>query len=49
MTNRNKKEIEKINRRVYGNKSLAELNKSAKRKGLLNVDQYKKADKKYFS
>ena len=45
MTNKNKKEIEEINRRVYGNKSLAELKRSAKRKGLLNVDQYKKADK----
>ena len=45
MTNKYKKEIEEINRRVYGNKSLAELKRSAKRKGLLNVDQYKKADK----
>ena len=45
MTNKNKKEIEEINRRVYGNKSLAELKRSAKRKGLLNVDQYKNADK----
>ena len=45
MTNKNKKEIEEINRRVYGNKSLAELKRSAKKKGLLNVDQYKKADK----
>ena len=45
MTNKYKKEIEEINRRVYGNKSLAELKRSAKRKGLRNVDQYKKADK----
>ena len=45
MTNKYKKEIEEINRKVYGNKSLAELKRSAKRKGLLNVDQYKKADK----
>ena len=45
MTNKYKKEIEEINRRVYGNKNLAELKRSAKRKGLLNVDQYKKADK----
>ena len=27
MTNKNKKEIEEINRRVYGNKSLAEFKK----------------------
>ena len=45
MTNKNKKEIEEINRRVYANKSLAELKRSAKRKGLLNIDQYKNADK----
>ena len=32
MSNKNKKEIEEINRRVYGNKSLAELKRSAKRK-----------------
>ena len=45
MTNKNKKEIEEINRRVYGNKKLAELKRIGKKKGLLNVDQYKKADK----
>ena len=45
MINKYKKEIEEINRRIYGNKSIAELKRSAKRKGLLNVDQYKKADK----
>ena len=45
MTNKYKKEIEEINRRVYGNKNLAELKKSAKKRGLLNVDQYKKADR----
>ena len=45
MTNKYKKEIEDMNRRVYGNKSLAELKKSAKKRGLLNVDQYKKADR----
>ena len=45
MTNKYKKEIEEINRRVYGNKTFAELKKIGKKKGLLNVDQYKKADK----
>ena len=45
MSNKNKKEIEEINRRVYGNKKLAELKKIGKKKGLLNVDQYKKTDK----
>ena len=45
MSNKYKKEIEDINRRVYGNKNLAELKKSAKKRGLLNVDQYKKADR----
>ena len=45
MTNKYKKEIEEINRRVYGNKSLPELKRIGKKKGLLNVDQYKKADK----
>ena len=45
MTNKNKKEIENINRRVYGNKTFAELKKIGKKKGLLNVDRYKKTDK----
>ena len=45
MSNKNKKEIEEINRRVYGNKNLAKLKEIGKKKGLLNVDQYKKADK----
>ena len=45
MSNKNKKEIEEINRRVYGSKSLPELKIIGKKKGLLNVDQYKKADK----
>ena len=45
MSNKNKKEIEEINRRVYGNKKLVELKKIGKKRGLLNVDQYKKADK----
>ena len=45
MTNKYKKEIEEINKRVYNKKSLAELKIIGKKKGLLNVDQYKKANK----
>ena len=45
MTNKYKKEIEEMNRRVYNSKSLPELKKIGKKKGLLNVDQYKKANK----
>ena len=40
-----KKEIEKINRKVYANKNLVELKRIGKKKGLLNVDHYKKADR----
>ena len=46
MTNKYKKEREEINRRVYNKKSLAELKKIGKKKGFLNVDQYKKDNKK---
>ena len=45
MTNKNKKEIEEINRRVYGNKTFADLKRIGKKKGLLNVDHYKKTDR----
>ena len=45
MTNKYKKEIEEHNRRIYNNKSLAELKIKGKKKGLLNVDKYKKANK----
>ena len=45
MTNKYKKEIEEINRRVYGNKTLAELKRIGKKKDLQNVDQYKKTDR----
>ena len=45
MTNKYKKYKEELNRRIYGNKSLARLKIIGKKKGLLNVDQYKKADK----
>ena len=45
MNKKSKKEVEDINRRVYGNKTLAELKRIGKKKGLLNADHYKKADK----
>ena len=45
MTNKYKKEIEEQNRRVYASKSLLRLKMIGKKKGLLNVDQYKQADK----
>ena len=39
------KELQEINRRVYGNKNLAELKRIGKKQGLRNVDQYKTTDK----
>ena len=39
------KELQEINRRVYSNKNLAELKRIGKKKGLRNVDQYKKTDR----
>ena len=45
MTNKYKKEREEHNQRIYNNKSLPELKIIGKKKGLLNVDQYKKANK----
>ena len=45
MTNKYKKEIEEHNRRIYSSKSFAELKIIGKKKGLRNVDQYKKANK----
>ena len=45
MTNKYEKEREEYNRRIYNNKSLPELKIIGKKKGLLNVDQYKKANK----
>ena len=45
MTNKYKKEIEDINRKVYGNKTFADLKRIGKKKGLLNVDHYKKTDR----
>ena len=45
MNKKSKKEVEELNRRVYGNKSLSALKKIGKKQGLLNVGQYKNADK----
>ena len=45
MVNKYKKEIEDINRKVYGNKTFVELKRIGKKKGLLNVDHYKKTDR----
>ena len=45
MTNNYKKEIEDINRRVYGKKTLKKLKQIGDKKGLLNVNRYKKADR----
>ena len=42
---KSKKEVEEINRRIYSEKNLPALKRIGKRKGLLNVDQYKKQDK----
>ena len=45
MIDKYKKEKEEINRRVYNSKTLPELKIIGKKRGLLNVDQYKKRDK----
>ena len=45
MTNKYKVQIQDMNRRIYGNKTLAELKRIGKKKDLLNVDRYKKTDK----
>ena len=45
MNKKSKKEVEELNRKVYGNKSLTELKIKGKKIGLLNVDQYTKANK----
>ena len=43
---KSKKEVEDINRRVYGKKTLKKLKEIGKdKKGLLNVNRYKKADR----
>ena len=46
MTNKYKKELEEIRRRLYNEKSLKELKRIGKKEGLPNIDQYKKANKK---
>ena len=45
MTNKYKEQIQDTNRRVYGKKTFSELKRISKKKGLLNVDHYKKTDK----
>ena len=45
MNNKYKKEKDEYNRRVYNEKTLPELKRIGKKKGLLNVDQYNKRDK----
>ena len=45
MPDKYEKEIEEINRRVFSSKKLPELKIIGKKKGLLNVDQYKNRDK----
>ena len=44
MTNKYKVQIQDMNRRIYGKKTFAELKRIGKKKGLLNVDRYKKTD-----
>ena len=45
MNNKYKKEKDGYNRRIYNTKTLPELKIIGKKKGLLNVDHYKKRDK----
>ena len=45
MNNKYKKEKDEYNRRVYNDKTLPELKRIGKKRGLLNVDQYNKRDK----
>ena len=45
MNNKYKKEKEEYNRRIYSKKTLPALKIIGKKKGLLNVDQYRKQDK----
>ena len=45
MNNKYKNEKDEMNRRIYNAKKLPELKEIGKKKGLLNVDQYKKQDK----
>ena len=45
MTDKYKKQIQEMNRRRFGEKSLSELKIIGKKRGLRNVDQYKKTDR----
>ena len=45
MNKKSKKEVEEINRRVYGKKTFEKLKEIGKKQGLRNVDRYKKADR----
>ena len=45
MVDKYKKEIEEINRKVYGSKTFEKLKEIGKKKGLRNVNRYKKADR----
>ena len=45
MTDKYRKQIQEMNRRRFGEKSLAELKRIGKKRGLRNVDQYKKTDR----
>ena len=45
MPDKYKKEKDEINRRIYSEKNSPELKRIGKKRGLLNVDQYKKQDK----
>ena len=45
MNNKYKKEKDEYKRRVYNEKTLPELKRIGKKRGLLNVDQYNKRDK----
>ena len=45
MSNKYKKEKDEYNRRVFNSKTLPELKRIGKKRGLLNVDQYNKRDK----
>ena len=44
MNNKYKKEKDEYNRRIFNEKTLPELKRIGKKKGLLNVDQYNKRD-----
>ena len=45
MTNKYKEQIQDTNRRVYANMKIGKLKQIGKKRGLQNVDHYKKADK----